>query len=226
MIYNFGIRVWTALTVLWHSRPARILSLYTPDRSQGCRTGGSLISRWSQNRPFCCFSARKWTWLTHPRWWHTHKKNFGCLSEYRHSPKIFLDRFWRPTYLYQSLEQHRERHIADIVFLRPRVCLAVRGKAPSARLSRISHCSGRWVAISKRLCQVFSMAAISTVSGCVIHPDIFFLESRDHELSKKLSKSVHGRLLGNFLKLGILRKNGGNSKFPVENPDFLKLLIA
>ena len=136
MIYNFGIRVWTALIVPWYSRPARILSLYTPDRSQGCRTGGSLISRWSQNRPFCCFSARKWPWLTHPRWWHTHQKFFGCLSKYRHSPKNFFGTESAGTYLYQSLEQHSERTFANIVFLRPRVCLAVRGKAPSARLVR------------------------------------------------------------------------------------------
>ena len=117
-----GIRVWTALIILRHSRPAKILSLYTPDRSQGCRTGRSAISRWSQNRPFCCFCARKWTWLTHPRWSHTHNKIFGYLSKYFHLPKIFLDRFWRSTYLYQSLEQHSERQLADIVLLRPRVC--------------------------------------------------------------------------------------------------------
>ena len=51
---------------------------------------------------------------------------------YLHLPKNFLDRFWRSTSLYQSLEQHSERTFANIVFLRPRVCLAVRRKAPSA----------------------------------------------------------------------------------------------
>ena len=85
--------------------------MYTPDRSQGCRTGGSLISRWSQNRPFCCFCARKWTWLTHPRWWHTHQIFFGCLSKYSHSPKIFCGTESAGTYLYQSLEQHSERQL-------------------------------------------------------------------------------------------------------------------
>ena len=128
-----GIRVWTALIVLRHSRPDRLLSLCTPERSQGCRTVGSLISRWSQNRPFCCLSPRKWTWLTHPRWWHTHQKIFGYLSKYLHLPKIFCGTESAGTYLYQSLEQHSERSIANIVFLRPRVCLAVRRKAPSAR---------------------------------------------------------------------------------------------
>ena len=107
--------------------------MYTPDRSQGCRAAASAISRWSQSRPFCCFPPRKWTWLTHPRCRAAHKKKFGCLSKYRHSPKIFCDTEFAGTYLYQSLEQHRERQLADIVFLRPRVCLAVRRKAPSAR---------------------------------------------------------------------------------------------
>ena len=115
--------------------PPAILSLYTPDRSQGCRAAASAISRWSQSRPFCCFSGRKWTWLTHPRCEHTHKKIFGCLSKYSHLPKIFCGAESAGTYLYQSLEQHRERQLADIVFLRPRVCLAVRRKAPSARLA-------------------------------------------------------------------------------------------
>ena len=109
MIYNFGIRVWTALIVPWYSRPARILSLYTPDRSQGCRAAASAISRWSQNRPFCCFCARKWTWLTHPRCRAAHKNIFGCLSKYSHSPKIFCGTESAGTYLYQSLEQHSER---------------------------------------------------------------------------------------------------------------------
>ena len=133
MIYNFGIRVWTALIVLWHSRPARILSLYTPDRSQGCKTGGSLISRWSQNRPFCCFCSRKWTWLTHPRWWHTHKKKLDAFQSTYTSQKFsWIDSGGRhPSTRAQN--SIASVSYADIVFLRPRVCLAVRGKAPSAR---------------------------------------------------------------------------------------------
>ena len=134
---HLGIRVWRALIVLRHSRPARILSLYTPARSQGCRTGRSAISRLSQNRPFCWKSQRKWTWLTHPRWSHTHKNFFGYLSKYFHLPKIFCGTESAGTYLYQSLEQHSERQLANIVFLRPRVCLAVRRKAPSARIKRL-----------------------------------------------------------------------------------------
>ena len=108
--------------------------MYTPDRSQGCRTGGSLISRWSQNRPFCCLSPRKWTWLTHPRCRAAHKKNWLPFKvHYLHLPTIFCGTESAGTYLYQSLEQHSERTLANIVFLRPRVCLAVRRKAPSAR---------------------------------------------------------------------------------------------
>ena len=146
---HLGIRVWRALIVLWHSKPSRTPSLYTPDRSQGCRTAGSSISRWSQNRPFCCFSTRKWTWLTHPRCPDAHKKNFGYLSKYLHLPKIFCGTESAGTYLYQSLEQHSERHIANIVFLRPRVCLAVRRKAPSARLKV-------WQGTVERICVVIS----------------------------------------------------------------------
>ena len=135
-IYTPRIRVRTALIILPHSRslkPSRILSLHTPDRSQGCRAAVSAISRWSQSRPFCCFWTRKWTWLTHPRCEHTHNKIFGCLSKYSHLPKIFCGAESAGTYLYQSLEQHSDRQLANIVFLRPRVCLAVRRKAPSAR---------------------------------------------------------------------------------------------
>ena len=106
--------------------------MYTPERSQGCRAAGSAISGWSQSCPFCCFWRWKWTWLTHPRWWHTHKKN-GCLSKYTHLPKNFCGAESAGTYLYQSLEQHSERQLADIVFLRPRVSLAVGRKAPAAR---------------------------------------------------------------------------------------------
>ena len=78
-VYTVGIRVRTALIIPRHSRslkPARILSSHTPERSQGCRAAGSTISRWSQSRPFCCLSPRKWTWLTHPRCRAAHKKNW------------------------------------------------------------------------------------------------------------------------------------------------------
>ena len=44
-IYRSEIRAWGALNVLWHSGPARILSLYTPDRSQGCTAARLAISR-------------------------------------------------------------------------------------------------------------------------------------------------------------------------------------
>ena len=135
-IYTSEFRVRTALITLRHSRslkPARILSSHTPERSQGCRATVSAISRWSQSRPFCCFWPRKWTWLTHPRCSDAHKKKFGCLSKYSHLPKIFCGAESAGTYLYQSSEQHSERHIANIVFLRPRVSLAVGRKAPAAR---------------------------------------------------------------------------------------------
>ena len=59
---------------------------------------------------------------------------FGYLSKYFHLPIFFCGTESAGTYLYQSPEEHSDRYTTDIVFLRPRVCLAVRGKAPSARL--------------------------------------------------------------------------------------------
>ena len=135
-IYTSEFRVRTALITLPHSRslkPSRILSLHTPDRSQGWRAAEPAISRWSQSRPFCCFWPRKWTWLVYFPGEHTHKKNFGCLSKYSHLPKIFCGAESAGTYLYQSSEQHSERTFANILFLRPRVSLAVGRKAPAAR---------------------------------------------------------------------------------------------
>ena len=61
------------------------------------------------------------------------KHFFYFLSKYLHLPKNFCGAESAGTYLYQSSEQHSEYHIANILFLRPRVSLAVGRKAPAAR---------------------------------------------------------------------------------------------